>query len=671
VRTGFSFRSRSRSWIPLCCALLALAVRIPGAPGPENAAPWLDGTRALQGLRNPGESGPIHTDLIVSGPLILAQEVGWIATRVKGGDAGLSEGAWARKHEGYGRGFLRAIWLLSAIGCAWLVARALPGGWGALAGAMSAVVTVGVGGTQRLEPWALAAFFLLLAIVAQRRVLGILAWAAVVSLTPMGIVAAAAALALGRRDDRIRVLASLPLWLALDPTRLTSPLVAIPRYFGSLLTAGWPGIGDGPPGRLLVASWTPGPAVALLVLAGTPALIRAREGTLRAASLAIILLWILPALLGARRADGVGLAFPVAFLLAARAGRAWTARAVRGRLAITASLCAIVIGPVLLGDYATVRGVATRSAMTSDLAAVLRKEVGSTGLLLRDPLAPPVSDSIATFTLPTHVDHPEAFDFAWWPGWYGSFTHALITVRSMDAIQRDRAERPASMAFLVALTKNADRVCVIGDPETDRSTLVLLRIRPGPPWSPEDRLKRWESVRGGKTETRFLTDLADFLAQHQRSGPAVEILRLALHWDEGNAHVLAVLGSTLVTMGEWKEAVETLEPAVHANPSSIEMRYALAGAYLAGNVPGRAVSELKAVLSARPDFAAAHYALARAAAGAGDWGLAAAALEAYLAKEPNPTNRPAIEAALADARHRAADLEEKKRRAAVHVMEGK
>jgi hypothetical protein len=280
-----------------------------------------------------------------------------------------------------------------------------------------------------------------------------------------------------------------------------------------------------------------------------------------------------------------------------------------------------------------------------------------------------VSDSIANFTLPTHVDHPEAFDFAWWPGWYGPFTHALVTVRSLDAIQRDRKERPASMAFVAALARHADRLDVIGDPETDRSAVVLLRMRPGPPWSSTDHLKGWEAVQGGKTETRFLSDLASFLSLHGRSAPAVEILRLALRWDPANPRVLSTLGSTLVSIGEWKGAVETLEPAVRANPGSVEMHYALAEAYLAGNVPGRAEEELKAVLSARPDFAAAHYELARAATAAGDWALAAAALDAYLAREPNPPNRPAIESALADARRRAAEFEEKRRRAWIRAME--
>lgn len=668
---GSSFGSRDACWIPICCALLALIVRCATVPAPGDAAPWLDGARALQGLRNPGEVGPLRTDLVVAAPLIVAQHAGWLATRATGGDPGLSEGAWARKQEGFGRAILFLIWLGAAVGCAWFAARALPGGWGALAGAMTAIVPVGIGGTTRLEPWSLAAFFLIAALVARRRWIAVPAWGAAISLAPVGIVAATAILAVGRKEDRIAILASLPIWLALDPTRLTAPQVAIPRYFAGLITGGWPGIGDGAQGRLLVASWTPGPAVALFGLAGIPALLHEKDARYRAAAACVALLWIVPAILGARRPDGLGLVFPLAFALAAYGARAVAAHAVHGRTAVAVALGAIAIAPVLLGDFTNLRAQTTRRARAGDLARVLREEVGATGLLLRDPLAPAVSDSIATFTLPTHVGRPEAFDLAWWPGWYGSFSHALITVRTAEEIQRDRADRPASMAFLAALARHADRVRAIGDPDVDRSALLLFRLRPGPPWTPEDRLTRWEGMRGGKSDARFLSDLAGFLSLHGKADVAVDLLRLALRWDEGSPRILSTLGSTLLSMGEWKEAIEAIEPTLRANPGLIEMRFILARAYLAGNVPGRAETELRQVLTARPDFAAAHYEMARAAAAAGDWAIAAAALETYLAKEPNPVNRPQIEEALADARRRAADLEEKKRKAAVRLMKEK
>jgi hypothetical protein len=46
--------------------------------------------------------------------------------------------------------------------------------------------------------------------------------------------------------------------------------------------------------------------------------------------------------------------------------------------------------------------------------------------------------------------------------------------------------------------------------------------------------------------------------------------------------------------------------------------------------------------------------MARIAAANEDWAEAARALENYLANEPNPPDRPGVEAALAEARRRAA-----------------
>jgi len=565
----------------------------------------------------------------------------------------MSEGAWARKHEALGRGTLRAIWILAAMGCAFLAARAAPGGWGALAGAAVALVPVGITGSQRLEPWALAAFFLMAAFVARRRWLAVLSWAAVISLTPVGLPAAAAALAAGRREDRIAVLLSLPVWLALDPTRLTNPGIAIPRYFATLLTGGWPGIGNGPLGRLLVASWTPGIVAAALGIAGGVAAIASGDARLRAAAAAVLVLWVLPAAMGARRPDGVGLASPIALVLAACGVRAIVARAARMRAAIAIGMAIVLLVPIGIGNVRSIQAQSQRRDRAGALARLLGQEVGRKGLLLRDPLAPPAPDSVASFALPTHVEHPETFDFAWWPGWYGSFTHALFTVRTLDALHADARNRPASVALLGALTRQADQVAVLGDPETDRTSLVLFRIRPGAPWMPDDRDKGWESVHGGKIEAHFLADLAGFLEAHGKSDRAVELLRLAMHWDAQDSQVLTTLGSTLIGMGEWKQAIELLEPAMRGNGGSVEMRYTLARAYLADNVPARAELELRQVLSARPTFAAAHYQMARAAAAAGHWALAAEALEAYLSKEPNPANRAQIEEALAEARRRA------------------
>jgi hypothetical protein len=643
--------------IPIFCAVLAMAVRLPSVPSPNAAAPWCDGTRALLGTRDPVETAPFRTDLVVAIPLVVAQRAGWILT---GHDhvANLGPVGWARKHEGFGRGVLWGMWLLAAMGCAYLAARAGGGAiWGALAGGAVALVPVGIAGTERLDPWALAAFFLIAAFLARRRWMAVACWSAVISLSPIGLPAALVTLLLGRRHDRLAVLFAIPIWFALDPLRLTNPGAAIPRYLGALVVSGWPGFGDGPLGRLLIASWSPGIIAALLVCAGGAAALGARDRRWMAASGIALVLWIIPALVGARRPDGMGLAVPVS-LASGAIGARWIAERAsdRARTTVTAVLLLLWISPIVRGDFVSIHAHMAEKDRAGNLDRLLASEVGAKGLLLRDPLAPVVSDSIAVFTLPTHVDRPEAFDFAWWPGWYGSFTHALFTVRTLETLQADRTRRPASFALAVALARHARVVGTIGEPETDRSALVLYRLGGGPPWDFRDGEKTWGSVHGGGIEARFLSDLATFLGDHGHADRAVPILRVALRWDEDNPKVATALGSILLSMGEWKDAAELLEEKLRSNPSSIEMRYTLARAYIAGDVPGRAETELKRVLSARPNFAAAHYEMARAAAAAGEWAVAAAALENYLAREPDPPNRPQIEQALAEARRRAEEL---------------
>ena len=107
-------------------------------------------------------------------------------------------------------------------------------------------------------------------------------------------------------------------------------------------------------------------------------------------------------------------------------------------------------------------------------------------------------------------------------------------------------------------------------------------------------------------------------------------------------------------MNEPKDAADAFTEGLRRNPESVELRYGLARAYLQAKIPGRAEIELRKVLAARPNFAGAHYEMARIAAAKENWGEVALALENYLAYEPNPPDRPALEAALAEARRRAA-----------------
>ncbi len=72
-------------------------------------------------------------------------------------------------------------------------------------------------------------------------------------------------------------------------------------------------------------------------------------------------------------------------------------------------------------------------------------------LLLRDPSAPALPDSIASFALPTYVERPEAWDFAYWPGWYGAFSYGLVRARTLDRIEDDPSRRPAGRSLVAVL----------------------------------------------------------------------------------------------------------------------------------------------------------------------------------------------------------------------------
>ena len=649
-------RGRGGVALPLACALLALLVRLPVFPTPESAGPWIRGSLALQGSKAPGDAGEARTDLTVAIPLLVGQNLGFVASRVGGETGGQNAAAWIVRHEAYSRRLLWLFWSIAGAAAAFLAATygsrpSQADRWGILAGAAAAIVPVGVSGTEQLEGWAVASAFALLAFSAERWKFLVPAWAFVLSLTPVGLVVAAAALVAGGRRHRLAILLAVPVWFALDPARLTAPGAAIGSVWMDLRAAGWPGIGAGPFGRLLVASWSPGlvPLLLILVVAASAA----RKPALRGPLLAILLLWIAPAALGARRADAVGLAAPLALVLASGGARVLAQRAVRVRALVSAVLIAAVLLPIGAAEVGTLRAQSRRRERTVDLGRVLADQVGQSGLLVRDPLAPSVPESIACFTLPMNVAHPEVWDFAYWPGWYGSFTHVLMTERTIESIENDLASRPLGHAFLVGLVRHADAVCRFGDPATDRSALILFRLRPDPPWVPKDPNKVWDSIQGGKTEALFLSDLGGFLSVHGHAQRGLDILRLALRWEDSDPGLYNNLGTALLVLGEWKDAAQAFADGLRRDPSSVELRYGMARAYLAGGVPGRAEVELRKVVAMRPSFAEAHYELARAAAAAGDWPLAAQALEAYLSHMPNPRNRDQIESALAEARRRA------------------
>jgi tetratricopeptide (TPR) repeat protein len=637
---------------PIACALLAILLRLwtPGSPGA--AHPWLAGGFALQGISEPGAGGPARTDLVISLPLVVWQNVAYAAASVTGSADGLSAAAWIHAHPAVGGAFLRWFWLAAAAGAAFLAARAARGWWGALAGVLVAIAPVGLVGTQRLEGWALASFFLLIALGPVRRSIGVLCWGIALSLSPLAWIAAAAGLAAGPRDRRLQVLLSLPLWFALAPARLLAPGAAVAEIPRQIAAAGWPGWRDGPFGHALAASWTPG--VVILAL-GLAAWLRVRRMPERlAALLSVAGLWIVPALIGARRPEGIGLIAPVAILIGVLGAEEASARARRGRAWIAGVLAVGLLAPSLIGATGTARALTGRRDRSREAAQLIADEVGSSGSLVRDPAAPAPPDSIACFTLPKNVEQADSWDFAWWPGWYGDFTHLLISAGAVEAIENDPVGRPIGRGLLAALTNHAELVGRVGDPITERSAVLLFRIRPGPPWEVPNHTVAWKSTPAPPDAARFVGELASFLAGRGRTGSAIDLFRLALKWDDANPRLWNNLGASLLLMNEPKEAAEAFTEGLKRDPESVELRYGLARAYLQGNIPGRAEIELRQVLAARPNFAGAHYEMARIAAANENWAEAALALENYLAYEPDPPDRTAVEAALAEARRRAA-----------------
>ncbi|MBM3286649.1 MAG: hypothetical protein FJY88_04775 [Candidatus Eisenbacteria bacterium] len=643
----------SRGSAAIVCALLALAIRLPFPTDPDAARAWTRGALALQGLRQAGEVGEARTELLVTIPLALGQNAAYAASAIAGEAAASNRSAWIRERESLSRAILAILWTAAAGLAAGLAARQGPGLWGWLAGFLAACAPIGIAGSQRLEGWALAAPLALIVSGPGRHRLHFLLWSFILSLTPLGIVLAALGLILGGRARRLAVLLSLPIWFGLEPGRLTAPVEAISRLPFRFIAAGWPGIGDGPAGRLLVASWTPG--VVVLVLCATGGLLLRREATARLRLAWIASLWLLPAILGARRPDAVGLAVPVAAALSSVGAEAIHLRARRNRAGLRAALAIGIVLPVAWGAQVQIRAQLDRSGRAAKLAETLAREVGRSGLLLRDASTPEAPDSIPSFVLPTHIERPERWDFAHWPGWFGPFTHALFTARSLDAIRSDISRRPAGAALLRALALRADPIVSVGDPATDRGALVLFRLREGHPWRPEEGFEEWKKIKGGAEEARFLSDLAGFLAGNDRQSQAIDLLRLAIKWDPRNPRLWNNLGSALLMEGEAVEAAEALQEGLDLEPRSVELRYNLAKAFLAGNIPGRAAIELSKVIRDQPGFAPAHYELARAAAAEGNWALAAQALETYLRLQPAAPNREQVASSLAEARRRAGE----------------
>ncbi len=592
-------------------------------------------------------------DLVVSIPLVVVQNVAYVTARTTGRAEGVSAGAWIRAHPVAGEIFLRLLWLCAAAGAAFLAARTMRGPrWGALAGILVALAPIGLVGTQRLEGWALASFFILIGLRPARGWVAALSWSIALSLSPLSWIAATAGLITGPRARRLPILVSLPIWIALAPARLLSPVSALLAVPKQIAAAGWPGWGDGPVGHGLIAGWTPG--VVILAL-GLLLWLRIRRVPEYAAALvSVAALWIVPASIGARRPEAVGLIAPVAVVLGVFGAEEVCARARRGRVWIGAALAVGLLTPSLIGAAGTVRALTGKRDRTQEIGRLIAREVGRDGRLARDPDAPAPPDSIACFTIPKSADRADAWDFAWWPGWYSDFTHLLIRAGTIEAIERDPDGRPIGQGMLAALSMHAERVGTIGDPVTEGSAILLFRLRPGPPWEASDRAAAWKSAPAASEAARFVGDLAAFQSGHGRMQSAVATFRLALKWDDANPHLWNNLGSNLLLMNESKEAAEAFREGLRRNPESVELRYGLARAYLQGKIPGRAEVELRRVLAMRPDFAGAHYEMARIAAANEDWAGAARALENYLAYEPNPPDRAGVETALAEARRRAA-----------------
>jgi tetratricopeptide (TPR) repeat protein len=291
-----------------------------------------------------------------------------------------------------------------------------------------------------------------------------------------------------------------------------------------------------------------------------------------------------------------------------------------------------------------------REERGEELDALLRREIGASGILARDPTSPAPPDSMLAFVLPTHRERPEAYDFAYWPGWYGRFTHMLFQARTLDRLEAAAPTRPGARSLLLGLRRHARVAALLGEPATDPGAWILFRLLPGPPWEPTSRRELTEALRGGKFEARFVAGLGAFLADRGETDRGIEMLRLALRWDPESAEAWRNLGAALLRTGDPKSAATVLDEALRRDPGARETRLLRARAYRSGGVSGRAVVELTQLLVEAPGYAEAHLELARAAADTKQWALVVRSIEAYLVLEPHSRDRAPLLVTLEKAR---------------------
>lgn len=637
--------ARGMVWAGLVLLAIVL-LRLPAPPSSDSARPWIERALSLQGLGTVESRGEGERHFMVALPLAAAQNVGFAISRIGGDDTG--RGAWIRGHERFSRNILWLIWIAAAIAAATAAAALAPPAWKEWSLFGAGCAAVAISGTARLDTWLPASAFFLFALAARGMALRIMLLGAAFSFHPFALIGGIALLA-GRRSDRIALLGALPVFLALDPARLGDPGIVPGRIVSSLARDGWPGIGDGGAFRLLGELWGPGPVCAAAALASLRCW--RREPMARVLAGATILLWILPAILGARRPEALG--FATAGGIAAGA---WGLESLREgiggrwrRLAPMVALAAAITVSAGAVRYFIARGERDASARLAGAAIASLLDAGARVAV--DPHVPALADSVATFRLPSNAERPELWDYAYWPGWYGGFTHWALSARTRDAIAADPAGRPFGRALVSALDHHADRIGAYGG-ESGRPAVEVFRIRDEAPWVGPDVEEVWGSASVARPAADFLNDISAFLIETGRIENAIPLLRTALRWNDMDPRLWNNLGTALLLQREAVEAGRVFGEGLKRVPGAVELRYGLARAYLEAGVPGRAETELALVVSRRPGFAAAHYELARAAAAMNHWPLVVRSLETYLSIEPNPPDRAQIEEGLREARRR-------------------
>ncbi len=642
-------RSRPRSSdLAAGAALLALLLlRLPAAPSLEASRPWFERSLAIQGLQSVEGSALEARHYLVSIPLAAAQNCAFAVSRLAGDRT--PRGAWIRGHERFANAALWAYWILAAAAAAWAAAVSSPARLRAWALFGAGCVPIAIAATSRLDAWLPASALFLISLRARRTALAACGLGAAFSFHPFALIAGVASAA-GRARDRIALVAALPIYLALDPSRIIDPVALPGKLVSDLARHGWPGMGAAPPGSTLVALWGPGPISAAALLLSTLAFRKAALA--RVLLISATLLWIVPGFLGARRPDATGFASAGVFAAAAwgiecaaERARGWRRRTVW--IAAFAVLLWIAAGAA---QFTLARGERQSSArrVTEQLGSVCDRSAR----VAADPLLPSLPDTIPSFALPSNAERPAMWDFAYWPGWYGAFTHWALSTRTREAIEAAPESRPFGRELLSALRHHADRLELEGDP-TGQPAVEVYHLRPERPWTGQDPETAWGGAVVEKPAAEFLNELGAFLIETGKIAEAVPILRTALRWNEEDPRIWNNLGTAFLGMGEPREGGEVFGEGLKRAPESIELRYGLARAYLDAGVPGRAETELAAVIARRPGFAAAHYDLARAAAQMNHWPIVVGSLEAYLALEANPPNRAQVEEALRAARQRA------------------